>query len=355
MDERYSYANFLIARTKFLRVIDPKIQNFYVSKINNLIGLPDDNQKLPISNPASIMRSDLPSFRIKKYVISEKTDGVRYLLFLTKSWNGSNVLLMIDRSYGIYIIPGIIFSDDLYQGTLLDGELIEEEKIGFKIYIFDILVFCGNNITSHPHISRYKAIVEIFEEKKYIYNNHDTFELVPKKFYEMRELNHFIESVLPQLKHKNDGIIFTQVDSLYKFGMQRSILKWKSKQFHTVDFLVKIYTGDGAPDINRNYDLDNEWVLELWLFDHSGREILAQYTPILQSELEGIGLKDIRTMEDLVVECVWDSDRCWRPVRVRHDKSEPNSEYVFRRTIKNIEENIEVEDIKKNLDFLGQK
>lgn len=342
MNEGY-YANFRIGDRLYLRVIHRKLQDFYAEIIYRLVGLPSMCGKIPFSNPSSIMKNDLPSFSVNNYVISEKTDGVRYLFCLVKH-EETKLLLMIDRSFGIYIIPGIIFSDDLYEGTIFDGELVRNKENKHIIYLFDILSLRGENLTSKHFKIRYQHLAHTLTQG-YRYNDNDPFELRVKKFYSMKDIDMILESIIPQLEHKNDGLIFTQVDSFYKIGMQRTTLKWKKPDQHTVDFLIKEYNGPRV-QMDEN-DKDFYWILELWLLNVEKKEIHANYTPITRDELLNLGFEYIFGIYGLICECKWDAKRGWRPIKIRYDKCEPNSEFVFRRTIANIEENITLGQIKQ--------
>jgi hypothetical protein len=47
----------------------------------------------------------------------------------------------------------------------------------------------------------------------------------------------------------------------------------------------------------------------------------------------------------MIVECEWDPEEGWRPLKLRYDKTEPNSEYTLLKTVGNIKENITLSQI----------
>lgn len=105
-----------------------KIENEFLKekirgKINEMLKW--KRKGFPGSNPVSLTKHNIKNLFNKDYLICEKTDGVRYFLFIV-----SNTTFLIDRNYDIFKndmhIPTI---DDLkikQQLTLLDGELVED-------------------------------------------------------------------------------------------------------------------------------------------------------------------------------------------------------------------------------------
>ncbi|EUD65981.1 mRNA guanylyltransferase [Plasmodium inui San Antonio 1] len=142
-----------------------KIENEFVkekirSKINDMLKW--KRKGFPGSNPVSLTKNNIRNLFSKDYLICEKTDGVRYFLFIA-----SNTTFLIDRNYDIFKNDiHIPTHDDLHakqQLTLLDGELVqdtifnkkkgvEENKIVYLIY--DGLFIHRKDVTSLNYLER---------------------------------------------------------------------------------------------------------------------------------------------------------------------------------------------------------
>jgi mRNA guanylyltransferase len=59
-----------------------------------------------------------------------------------------------------------------------------------------------------------------------------------KDFFQVEYIKHLSEKVVPNLKHGNDGMIFTRNQAEYVIGRSNYILKWKPPHLNTIDFLL---------------------------------------------------------------------------------------------------------------------
>ena len=97
----------------------------YVRAIAGMWGVPDTFTHNPAPNPISIERKHLGNLRRNQYVVAEKSDGVRYLLLLTRDLQGRNVAVMADRTYRFWeveVLASAAYFDS--GGSLFDGELV---------------------------------------------------------------------------------------------------------------------------------------------------------------------------------------------------------------------------------------
>ncbi|SCM05249.1 RNA guanylyltransferase, putative [Plasmodium chabaudi chabaudi] len=142
-----------------------KIENEFLKekirgKINEMLKW--KRKGFPGSNPVSLTKHNIKNLFNKDYLICEKTDGVRYFLFIV-----SNTTFLIDRNYDIFKndmhIPTIDNLEVKQQLTLLDGELVEDtiynEKKGVEekkiVYlIYDGLFIQRKDITNLSYLER---------------------------------------------------------------------------------------------------------------------------------------------------------------------------------------------------------
>ncbi|SBS87582.1 mRNA-capping enzyme subunit alpha, putative [Plasmodium ovale] len=142
-----------------------KIENEFLKekirgKINEMLKW--KRKGFPGCNPVSLTKHNIKNIFTKEYLICEKTDGVRYFLFIA-----SNTTFLIDRNYEIFKndmhIPTIDNLKAKQQLTLLDGELVEDtifnEKEGIVqkkiVYlIYDGLFIQRRDITNLSYLDR---------------------------------------------------------------------------------------------------------------------------------------------------------------------------------------------------------
>jgi len=60
-------------------------------------------------------------------------------------------------------------------------------------------------------------------------------------------LTKILEFEIPRLKHKNDGLIFTSINSPYIPGTCQKMLKWKPPHENTIDFKLTLEKESGVP------------------------------------------------------------------------------------------------------------
>ncbi|KOB88458.1 hypothetical protein PFDG_02336 [Plasmodium falciparum Dd2] len=153
----------------------------------------------PGCNPVSLTNHNIKNLFTKEYLICEKTDGVRYFLFIA-----SNTTFLIDRNYEIFKndmhIPTIEDLSKKQQLTLLDGELVEDiiynEKTGVEekkiVYlIYDGLYIQRKDITN----------LSYFERLTNVYN----YVITPLKKYKKSQKNKKNKNNL-QTNHENESL-----------------------------------------------------------------------------------------------------------------------------------------------------
>lgn len=240
------------------------------------------------------------------YVVTDKADGARNLLFI----NSEGSAYFISRE-GRIAYAGFKFAD--YSNSILDGEYITEDIDGKSVMlfgIFDAYVIKGQDITGSPfglekeatgrhiHIKRFntqfnKAKSEnvIYEDMKYKvsvfskqYYAGDTWKVGskdPKKdtsIFEasqkvLKKMNVKYGGLLEvghQFSYPTDGLIYLPVYLSVKQdspgndvnsidGRWNSNLKWKPSSHNTIDLMVKFNRDADGPKIA--YDRDNRYLV----------------------------------------------------------------------------------------------
>jgi hypothetical protein len=337
------------------------------------------------SQPVSIRRHQLPMLKENLYLVTEKTDGFRYLLLLTTIQN-QPCSFFIGRNLDIFQIP--VTADRVYfDNTILDGELVrhrnadQAERGRWTFWVFDCLaeagVYYGNNDFLHRH-KRYCTMLCVTpdsqatpEEKQETCIEHfsiaalDThLSLVPKPFFPLDKTKSVWE-VARNRPHGVDGLIFVNVQELVQFGTQRSLFKFKD--LHTVDlelvyhkckpltlsFRTRRHGADAMIDILTHGILENEEA-------YTGTRRAPAHPQVQHFILKESPLLEEFKMkaQDFPLDrmtCIVEAEFLPPPngndpveihvIKIRQDKSEANNDWTTQQTLFNVVENMRIEEI----------
>ena len=111
--------------------------------------LPKSFKHFPGPNPVSMERTNFTRIREEDFMISLKTDGIRYLLILTTKPNSIEpIALMIDRAFNMHEVEIWANEEFFYNGCLFDGELVRN-CVGLYTYS---LPFLSGILIPYAHI-----------------------------------------------------------------------------------------------------------------------------------------------------------------------------------------------------------
>jgi len=293
----------------------------------------------------------------KKYFVSEKSDGFRYLLLTL-----NNAVFLIDNLFRVKAVPFMKFPNrgnfSMQNKTLLDGEMVQDrinaEQFVLRFLVFDIIAFNGNILMDQKLPDRLKVIQnDIIWPRK---NDPDTahnyageaFSVRLKDFYETRHIKFLTNEVIPQIPHPNEGIIFTPLDLPYIPVLNKYIFKWKPHARNSVDFQLSVEYRQRKPGY------------KLMIMDSNTRTTRDHAWISFVAEEQDIASK----AEGKIVECYWDKDwktfvpkegetweegnwmhGGWRFIRVREDKKLPNDERMVDEIMRSITDDIKLEEL----------
>lgn len=283
------------------------------------------NNNFPGALPVSIERKNFDAIKKYPYVISLKSNGIRFLLM---AYN-RNVYL-IDRLFNFYKTKQN-FNINIYGsspvdtcGLLLDGEMMPptEDNADIVYIIHDCLCVFSKDITKEYFTDRYDSIKSAVS----LWSQEDSdFKIKIKKFYIYNDLT---REIIEKADHDIDGLIFTPIKFGVGTGTQHTLFKWKYK--HTFDFLIN--------------DENNEYVS--YVYD---KNVLIKYASVKKRNVKFSKLLKKNCPEFKsgdVVECIYNvQDDNFEPLFVRKDKAHPNNSYTIEKTMVNIRENITLDEI----------
>ncbi|TVY89000.1 mRNA-capping enzyme subunit alpha [Lachnellula willkommii] len=349
--------------------IDGQLLRHMQSEVASLLDRP--NNSFPGAQPVSFARKHLEELTRQDYYVCEKSDGMRYLLYLTRDEHEEEAQYLIDRKNDYWFIPknGLHFPvprhvEGFHTDTLIDGELVLDKLpnggVQPKYLVFDCMLLDGNSLmnrTLDKRLAYFKEriydpykdlLVNYPEEKPYM---HFIMEMKQMQFSYAIDL--MFGKILPHLPHGNDGLIFTCRMSDYKFGTDQNILKWKPEAENSIDFRMTLDFPTKQPDeqdIAEGYkepyvDYDAMPVCNLHVH-HGDSHRETWYGEMYIENDEWERLKSLEEpLNDRIVECYMDSQKRWRYMRFRDDKTNANHTTTVDSVIESIMDRVTKQDL----------
>ena len=333
------------------KITDPEELAHYWTVFLDLWGVRDARRRRsatfhPTCNPCSVSRRTMETLANNPYLITLKSDGVRYTLMLTtrKDTVDGAVALFVDRARNMYEVEVCAPDEHFLKGTLIEGELVwpSPQKAALTFYSFDVACVKGQKIQHWPFVDRHRTCVALTTMSDELRNAPDAdarimetdsvvvvhyspeVHMRPKRFVGMEHAERLWND-RTEAGHRVDGLILQSANAPYKSGaaLDASCLKWK--EHSSIDLSGPI------EDLRTATQALPKTV--------RGRAITC-----LQSRVKG-GLK--RTSTDIVeyMISVTDTAIFIMPMRVRWDKSRANSTDVVLATIDDILEHVTPADM----------
>eukprot|EP01104_Vermistella_antarctica_P018558 TRINITY_DN691_c0_g1_i1.p1 TRINITY_DN691_c0_g1~~TRINITY_DN691_c0_g1_i1.p1 ORF type:complete len:603 (+),score=145.61 TRINITY_DN691_c0_g1_i1:150-1958(+) len=242
----------------------------------------------PGALPVALSRRHFPRIQSNDYFVSEKTDGVRFILFLAQNVPNCSAggAFLVDRNFDFYRVEE--FDELVTQfgeagATVLDGEmLIHASTQRLTFLVFDMYCFQGRSTCSEKLSERLKGVRDFIGSYRQAFESgSDTFtpfRITGKAFQPKQS----VERVFNLIKlgqdrhwyyqdksrhHKTDGIILTP-DEPYSYRFlhdtrPETLFKWKFLDLCTIDFQLGYSDQDSAYTGSCN---DNRQPVNLVLF-----------------------------------------------------------------------------------------
>jgi mRNA guanylyltransferase len=290
------------------KLMDETIKQRIMRQVRVWWGVGPNTTHFPGPQPVSIERKDLSRIKRENYWVCVKSDGFRYLLVFLRIEN-NNYTVLINRKQDMYLLD-MQTVESAFEGTVLDGELVNN---GREFMVYDTTVVCGRSVVNEPHSVRLAASMCVVD-----FVRDSGVDVQTKLFYPARDMKQYVDYVTPTITHGIDGYIFTPEDCGVRSGTHFGMFKWKEQYKNTVDFHV---TPRGEVSISRGRHLHR--------------------LPI------GVELGNGITTADLpaIVESRFVNKNKWEALLIRKDKTYPNNELTYTKTLLNIQENIQMEEL----------
>lgn len=217
---KINFANKIIDQ-----ILDPYLISIYDEKLNNFLKKRNGNG-FPGSLAVSILRENFDLIKNNSYSFLMKSDGIRYMLFIFQYYDKNNnyyIIDLINRSFTHYIIK-CKFSENIFNGTLFDGELVKTKNGLYEYQIFDCIVYSGKYIGDEKHSKRLEIASNCIKNE-YIFEEYlDTFKIIVKDYVSPKEA---LENFYSDLYYPIDGWILQDMNKPFLSGKDLSLFKYK--------------------------------------------------------------------------------------------------------------------------------
>lgn len=135
-----------------LEVVDNAAYGPLIQEVNNLIisnnsssSSSNNSNKIDFlgSMPVNLTRQSLNTVQNNDYYMAEKSDGVRYLLYVVRDpFNDTLIAVLLDRAKAVFKFKGSVeVGQSLGYGTVLDGELVMLLQHDLSYCCIKIIIF----------------------------------------------------------------------------------------------------------------------------------------------------------------------------------------------------------------------
>jgi len=324
----------------------------------------------PGPNPVSIFRKDLKVIKDSEYLITEKTDGQRYLLLFVNIEN-KNMCILLDRKFNAYLMdpqaPPELYTGN---GTCFDGELVDfnNESMNSKktnaFYIFDCISICGMNVRTQKFSQRIHHVNHLL---KSVPLQCSLFKMCLKTFWHKSQISELFQSIETREFYKTDGLIFMPENTKIKSSRQHDLFKWKPTEENTIDFHIKrtpntideftfyIYCVESKKlepvqtvIIKDPFKLQ---IIQMGVHEDIFKNVLKDSQGNSTNLLKMFKVPKVPNVPKInhslfIFECKYDPvSQLWDIIKFRNDKHHPNDSITYRNTVVNIQENITKEEL----------
>lgn len=187
-----------------------------LQQIKNNYGYDIDYKPYRVLNPSIIKCVDK-----NPHILSVRTVGNSYFLYLTQ-FDGVNYCLFIDKKIEApkHNFPRILhanynFSQELYTGTLLEGELIHDTTNNWYFVLSDILVY-KNEVLQNKIITNKTELLYYILQNQYTPNLvTDVCPFQVKKLFSYKDVDYLLNNFIPNLPYGIRGICFNTYNAKY--------------------------------------------------------------------------------------------------------------------------------------------
>ncbi|KAL6780541.1 MRCE1 [Auxenochlorella protothecoides x Auxenochlorella symbiontica] len=320
----------------------------------------------PGSQPVSLDRSNLELLRQRRYWVTWKADGTRYMLVILPSGT-----YLVDRKLATRRVqmrwplpakpqagvPQKAPVGPPHSLTILDGEMIVDDDLlsdrkQRRFLAYDLMALNGKSVVGLPWKERYDMIKRyvmdprklerhVIETKQWSFPyqyGEELFHVRRKEFWPLTQADKLLHDFIPnQVSHESDGLILQGYEDAYVPGTCQELLKWKFAHLNSVDFRLRWDPKTSTAG------------LEL-LETRAGGARPRGYHLLPGATIAFPGGEDPAALHQRIVEAAYDAEAgSWVYMRERRDKPTPNAYHVYESVARSIQDNIQEEELLESI------
>tara|TARA_Y100001933_G_scaffold264884_1_gene333254 strand:+ start:2046 stop:3068 length:1023 start_codon:yes stop_codon:yes gene_type:complete len=317
--------------SKCHRILDTRLLNF-IQQTAMQLNDPELKRypsfRFPGGMPITVESRHTNAIRTGNYLFTAKADGIRVLLlflhyYIEGDWR--NLCVMLARDGSAHLLK-VNAPPELNEngGSLFDCELVQTNNGWMHLLLFDCYSYKGVNLRQLQLNRRFARCEKLAETC--VHEESNSVIITSKPYFNLSKENLDTAVGFLQNKHylpyQTDGIVLVppgKVSCIHG----RDETQFKLKTNHTVDLILLQDTDDeDKPYYLASYDdTDDSYIIK----QQVSEEEYASYSVNTIFECNVTNVDDIHTFS---------------AVKVRSDKTHPNSETVVKRTLRTIADNI---------------
>jgi hypothetical protein len=143
------------------------------------------------------------------FKICTSSFGKKYNLYL-KNINNKNYCIFLNKKTKQMILGKFTFALSLFDGTLMDGELVKNSRNEWFFLINDLIYYEGKNMIIDKFENRQKILQNMIESQ-YRHESSNHCKIFIKKYVDMKYMNDFVKVYIPKLSYKCSGLVFRNI------------------------------------------------------------------------------------------------------------------------------------------------
>jgi len=155
-----------------------------------------------------LSKKNVNNLKENSFLVSLRSFGKSFVLFITKI-NGKKYCIFINKKNESMNIVQLAFVDEIYNGTIFDGEIVKNDKEKWIFLINDIAYYKGNNLITENFNNRLTIIDNILKNE--FKNNNDNLFIAQKQFFSYNKILDLVNNFQRSLNYKNSGIYFKNI------------------------------------------------------------------------------------------------------------------------------------------------
>lgn len=192
---------------KSLQIVSQSIKNDIKSLINKI-----GSFNLTSKYYTFLNKKNVNNLKENNFLVSLSTFGKKFILFVIE-YNTKKYCIFINKKNDVMTVTQLKFSDNIFLGTLFDGELVKNSNDKWIYLINDIAYYKGENIITKNFLERQEIIENILNNDHQNEVENETLYISKKYYFEYNNIKDLVDNYMLKLNYKCSGLYFKNVNN----------------------------------------------------------------------------------------------------------------------------------------------